>query len=97
MKYQTIILELIQQNQPMHDQLRKERRLLATVEQAALELKASHQAWQERLAQSQPNEAAAQLSSQAFEMALKEMEERLLPASQENEEPELASSLTPKR
>jgi hypothetical protein len=96
MQYKTIILELIQRNPPVHDQLRKERKLLATVEQAALELKASHEAWLKRLTQTQPDELANQAYCRAFEMALQEIEERLLPASQDDEN-QLASSLSPNR
>ena len=49
MQYKTIIHELLQQRPAMHEQLRKERKLLPTLEMYAHELKTSHEAWQEML------------------------------------------------
>ena len=54
MQYKTIILELLQQRPEMHDQLRKDRKLLPTMELYARELKTSHEAWKETLS---PGEA----------------------------------------
>lgn len=81
MQYKTIILELIQQRPEMHEQLRQERKLLTTMEMYARELKQSHEAITQQLRQASPDSEPSQISSQAFEMALKEMEDRLLPAS----------------
>ncbi len=81
MQYKTIILELLQQRPEMHDQLRKSRRLLATVEFYARELKTSHEAWKETLDQAQPGSDQSQISSEALELALKELEDRLPSAS----------------
>lgn len=81
MHYKTIILEMLQQRPQMHEELRQQRRLLTTLEIYARELKASHEAWMERLCQTNPDSEANQVYSQAFEMALKEMEDRLPPAS----------------
>ena len=53
MQYKTMILELLQQRPEMHDQLRKERKLLTTMERYARELKTSHEAWKELLSQLQ--------------------------------------------
>ena len=39
MQYKTIVLELLQQRTEMHDQLRRERKLLPAMEQFARELK----------------------------------------------------------
>ena len=77
MQYKTIILELLQQRPQIHEQLRRERKLLTTVELYAKELKASHEAWKGQLSQARPGSAACQISSEAMEMALKEMEDRL--------------------
>ncbi len=81
MLYKTIILELLKQRPEMHEQLRQERKLLATLEMHAKELKASHEALTEQLRQSRPESETSQISSEAFEMAMKEMEDRLPPAS----------------
>lgn len=92
MQYKTTMLELIQSNRPLHQQLCQERKLLKTVEQAALELKSRHQQILEEMALLSPESPAIQVYSQAFEMALKEMEERLLPVSQTTEDSSLSLS-----
>lgn len=81
MQYKTIILELLKQRPEMHEQLRQEHKLLATLEIYAKELKVSHQALTEQLRQASPDIDQSQISSEAFEMALKELEDRLPPAS----------------
>jgi hypothetical protein len=87
MQYKTIILELLQQRPDLHDQLRKDRKLLPTMERYASELKTSHEAWKERLLQLRPGSDPSQIASEAMEMALQELEERLpsgsLPDDQE--------------
>ena len=54
MQYKTIIHEMLQQRPQMHEQLRKSRKLLPTMELYARELKTSHEAWKEMLAQMRP-------------------------------------------
>ena len=81
MLYKTMVLELLQQRPEIHNQLRKERKLLPTMEQYAKELKASHEAWTELLAQIRPGSDRHQLYSEALELALKELEDRLPSAS----------------
>ena len=81
MQYKTIIFELLQQRPQMHDQLRKSRKLLPTLELYARELKTSHEAWKEMLSQTRPGSDPSQIASEALEMALKEMEDRLPSAS----------------
>ena len=85
MQYKTIILELLQQRPEMHDQLRKNRKLLPTLEIYAHELKTSHQTWAEVLSQAKPGSDPSQIASEAQEMALKEMEEHLDPGSPRSE------------
>ena len=88
MQYKTIVLELLQQRTEMHDQLRRERRLLPAMEQFARELKTSHQAWKEQLSTLSPDSDPSQITSEAMEMAIRELEDRLPPDSpQENNEP----------
>src|SRR5438105_6985955 len=86
MQYKTIILEHLQQRPQMHEQLRKERKLLTTLEFYAKELKTSHQAWEETLGQQRPGSDQSQIRSEALELALKELEDRLPSASETGEE-----------
>jgi hypothetical protein len=81
MHYKTIILELLQQRPQMHDLLRKNRKLLPALEFYATELKTSHEAWKETLSQAKPGSDQSQIASEAMEMALGELEDRLLSAS----------------
>jgi hypothetical protein len=85
MQYMTIIHELLQQQPQTHEQLRKERRLLATVEQYAKELKTRHEAWKKMLVPLRPTSHPAQIASEALEFALKEVEHHLPSDSQEEE------------
>ena len=77
MLYKSIICELLQQRPRIHEQLRKERKLLTTLESYAKELKASHNAWKEMLLQMRPGSDQNQIASEAMEIALKELEDRL--------------------
>ena len=86
MQYKTMVLELLKERTELHEQLRKERKLLTTMESYARELKASHEEWKEQLRQERPGGEASQISSEAFEMALKDLEERLPPESAMDDE-----------
>jgi len=77
MQYKTIILELLEQRPQIYDQLRKQRKLLTTVEMYARELKTRHEAWKETLDQAQPGSDQSQIAFEALEMALKDLEDRL--------------------
>jgi len=77
MQYKTMIHELLKQRPEMHDQLRKDRKLLPTVELYATELKTSHEAWKELLCGLRPGSDQSQIASEALEIAVKELEERL--------------------
>ncbi|MBS0265387.1 MAG: hypothetical protein JSS02_25860, partial [Planctomycetes bacterium] len=54
MQYKTIVLNLLRQRPEYYAQLASQRKALATVNQLAIELKTSHQAWQEERQQAQP-------------------------------------------
>jgi hypothetical protein len=84
MHYKSIIHDLLQQRPAMHDQLRKDRKLLPTLEMFARELKASHEAWQGMLSQMRPGSNRELIASEAFELALKEIEDRLPSASSQD-------------
>ncbi len=77
MQYKTIIHELLQQQPEIYERLRKEKKLLPTMEQYARELKSNHQAWMELLTQMRPGSDPSQIASEAMEIALKEMEDSL--------------------
>ena len=77
MQYKTIVLELLKERTELHEQLRLTRRLLPTLETCSRELKASHETWKETLTQAHPDSDSSQISSQAMEMALRELEDRL--------------------
>ena len=76
-QYMTIVLELLEQRPEIHEQLRQERKLLATAARYAEELKCLHQAWTEQLAQARPDSDDSQISSQALELALQELQDSL--------------------
>ena len=77
MQYKTIALELLKERTELHEQLRLTRRLLPTLETCSRELKASHETWKEALTQKHPGSDPSQIASEAMEMALKELEDRL--------------------
>ena len=77
MQYKTIVLELLQQQTELHEQLRLNRRLFPTMEALAKDLKARHETWKQELQALQPSSDPTQISSEALEMALHEVESRL--------------------
>jgi len=89
MLYKTIVLELLEQRPRLHEELKQQRKLLATVGQYATELKASHEARQAELSLAKPESDPIQIASEALEMALKELEDRLPKEFPEDVEPEL--------
>ena len=88
MHYKTIVHELLLQRPQMHEELRKERKLLIALEFYAQELKDSHEAWKELLTPLRPGSDPSQISSEALEIALKELEDRLSAESPQNENEE---------
>ena len=56
MQYKTIIHEMLQERPQLREQLRKSHKLLPTLELYARELKTSHEAWKEMLAQVRPEQ-----------------------------------------
>jgi hypothetical protein len=85
MQYKTIILELLKQRPKLYEQLRKDRKLLATMEDYAKELKALHQAWIDMLGPMRQGSDPSQVASEALEIVLKELEDRLPSESDESE------------
>ena len=85
MQYKTIVLDLLLQQPRMYEQLRKERMLLKTTEQFATELKNSHEGWTRLLAPLRTGSDLVQIASEALEIAVKELEDRLSAASSQND------------
>lgn len=90
MLYKTIIQDLLEQRPQMHEMLRQERKLLTTLETYAKELKNSHESWTRILHQESPDRPPEQISSEAFELALKETTDRLSPESTTADQEELS-------
>jgi hypothetical protein len=85
MQYKTIALELLKQRTQMYDQLRRERKLMEAMEACATWLKEKHDAWTEQLAQARPTADPGQIASEAMELAIRDLEERLPPESPADE------------
>ena len=93
MLYKTMTLELLEQRPALYSHLRRQRQTLATVERVAAWLKMRHDDWTSRLAASRPNSAPNQLRSEALELALQELTDRLPAASASPKVPSEPSSL----
>jgi len=84
--YKTLALQLIRQYPEVHYPLKEQKKLLETLEKDALELEKGHQTWQEILRESAPEAAPLQIESVALELALKELENRMVGTSQQDQE-----------
>jgi prophage DNA circulation protein len=82
MLYKTIVLEVLQSCPELYDQLRKRRMLLPTLNRLARELKSHHHAWKQELQATRPG-SDSQIASEAMELAIKELEDRLSADSEE--------------
>ena len=74
MQYKTIILELLRQQRPLHEQLRQNGRLLETLNEQALRLRSRHLEWLAVLMDAMPGNEPIQLTGTAFELARSEWE-----------------------
>lgn len=75
--YKTIVLQLLEQRPELHEQLRRNRILLQILEACSMELKKNHETWKEALARKKPESDPIQTASEALELALKELEDRI--------------------
>ena len=91
MQYKTIVMEMLEFRTQIKDQLPKDENPLETLDRLAMELKTLHEMYKEQLAQARSDSHPIQISSEALEMALQELEDRLLPASPQVDEPEVFS------
>ncbi len=90
MLYKSIILQMLEQHPQIRDQLKKDRQMLPMMEHYALDLKTRHETWKERLLQAMPQSDPNQIASEALELALRELEDRLLPASHSDDKEPLS-------
>ena len=90
MQYKTIVLEMLRERTELHEQLRLTRRLLTTLETCARELKTSHEAWKDVLYRAKPDSDLTQIASEALEMALRQLEDRLPSVSPPSEDDPLS-------
>ena len=84
--YKTIVLELLEEQYPaLHQQLRESRTLLQAVNDYATALRTAYLTWMEELKLANPGLDSAQLSSEALELALTDLQEALPSASATDE------------
>jgi hypothetical protein len=87
MLYKTIVLELLQERPELYEELRSSKRLLPALDAYSASLKASHDAWKGRLGMAKPGSDPAQIASEALELAIEELQDRL-PCGPQAGEPE---------
>ncbi|HEY7155633.1 MAG TPA: hypothetical protein VH575_16850 [Gemmataceae bacterium] len=80
MQYKVMVLALLLQRPQMQQQLRKERKLLETLENYAQELEENYEAWR-GLISSVPGYDPKRIRSRAMELAVQRLEDQLPPAS----------------
>ncbi len=72
MKYKTMILQLLRERRTFYNRLRSNQTLLPTLDRLAKELKASHEAWMDRLAKARPGSDPSQIAAEALEIAIQQ-------------------------
>jgi hypothetical protein len=77
MLYKTMTLELIQERPELYEKLRSSKMLLTTMDSYAVELKAFHEKWKEQLSRVNPGSDPRQIASEALELAVAELRNRL--------------------
>ena len=85
MQYKTIALELIQEQPTLYEQLRSSKRLLPAMDAYAIDLKTSHERWKQAIAGKRPSSDPSQIASEALELAIEELRDRLPSESTPNE------------
>jgi len=91
MRYKTIILELLKDQFPvLYDRLCRERTLLSSLDQYAMDLKYAHVSWMKELRRANPRRSQDRIASEALELALNELENRLPSASNLDEDEALS-------
>jgi hypothetical protein len=77
MLYKTIVIELLHTHLELYEQLRSSKRLLPAMEAYAIELKALHEEWKNRISQWRPGSDSSQVESEALELAIERFRDRL--------------------
>ena len=85
MQYKTLTLELLKSQPALYRRLRTTRRLMDAMETHALDLKVSHLEWIDRLTQDRPEFDPQSRKSQALELALEELTQRLVREDSQSE------------
>jgi hypothetical protein len=78
MQYKTIVLHLLEQRPEIHQRLARDRTLMATLDRYSVDLRDRHEAWKEDLCRPTPDGDPSRIASEAMELALAEVEARLL-------------------
>ena len=92
MHYMSIVLELLEQRTALHEQLRLSGTLLPTLEAFAQDLREHHFELTEQMEKASPQSDPMQIASEALEIAVKELEDRL-PAALPTDDGEVSLSL----
>ncbi len=77
MRYKSMMLELLEEYPALHDLLRRDRTLLATMEAWAVKLRDQHLSWIEMLRLKHPASDPTQRASEALELAVRDIQDRL--------------------
>jgi hypothetical protein len=77
MQYKTLTLQLLRDNRSIYQRLKQTRTLPPTLVHYSRELKRSHEVWKDSLSESKPGSAPSQIASEALELALSDLQERL--------------------
>jgi hypothetical protein len=85
MHYKTIVMELIDDQPELAVRLRGKKRMPATLETYAMALKTRHEAWKQELSHRKPSSHPSQIASEALELAIEELRDRLASASATDE------------
>ena len=90
MMYKTITLELIQDMPALYEALRGSKRLLTALDAYATDLRDYHLAWMERLSEAKPASDPRQVSSEAMELAVANLQDHLRSASPKDDTASMA-------
>ena len=93
MTYKTLTLRLLEAHPELHEQLRTSGTLMQTMEQYAAQLQTRHDYWKDELYEARPGSDPQQISSQALELALQDLQASLPDASLPSATPEDALCL----
>jgi hypothetical protein len=76
-QYKTLTLQLLRQHRQIYNHLKQTRKVPQTLDLYSRELKLSHEDWKDSLSESRAGSDPSQIASEALELALQDLEERL--------------------